>query len=478
MRTSPITVALCLVVVVADAFAADPPPTLVSQERKALKRVSNELLLLAKYYVAHKAYGAARAELEKSCAIFPDATAPRELLDKLSGKEDQAKPTFAKRFQQRREKTYLKCAKLLAKVAKAFDKRGFRDRFDRHVGLVTAHFPSAKAMASFDLVYFEPYLKWLRRAEVAKLKAGGEFVDGKWLNAAAVKALDAKHAAWTNPWVIADEVHELRTTMPLRTARTLLAHTGEFRRFFLGLFKGSWDLQPPEGKLPVIVTGTQGELAAQTKKYTAGAGVGAIDGAAYYLWQNSSLNPCFVTFEPRFAGGQTARIDLSGLLIALRHELTHQIAFEYSKHDYDQTRAIEHQFWCVEAIANFMQHYVPENGTWRLTHPTTIRMGGGIVEGDFAWCKKNRRRLPRIEDFIGLSRREIMTVENYHIAAGLGYFLLRGSGGRYRASFLKLLERVHKSKDTKEMFAECFPGVELADLQREWVDFVSRIDLD
>lgn len=478
MRTRVALIVVTLCGLALFAHGAEPPPNLIAKEQRALKRLAGELYGLAKYCASNRDYTGARRELEKALVIQPAGKAQRKLLDGLAGKEDGAKPAALERIAKRRAKVYLTCARVLAKAARDFERRGFPEYFDKHVNLVQVHFRSDALLKQFDLVYFEPYLKWVRKTHAKKLEAGGEFFDGKWLDADAVRTLDREHDRWNNPWVLTDGVHELRTTMRLRTARTLMAHASAYRKFLLLQFAGTWDLQLPKGKLPVIVTRSQNEMAAQAKKFAPGSDMTAITGAAYYMMTNGSLNPCFVTFEPKFAGGQLVTVELDAVLHTLRHELTHQIAFEYSKHDYDATRMVQHHFWSVEAIANFMQHYEPVGGAWVLRRPTKLKVGDGFTESDFAWCVKNRHNLPRIADFVKLTHQQFMTVENYHVSATLAYFLLHAKNGAYRLPFVKLLERVHKVRDTAQLFVECFQGTDLQAMEREFREFVAGIVLE
>lgn len=467
--------ALALAVV---ARAEEPPAALLKQEERTHKRVVGELLRLAKYCATYRDYDSARAELGKALAILPAYDKLQKELDKYAGKESDPKDGFAERREERRAKAYAKCVQLLGKLAATWDRKGFPERFDACVALVRDHFPSDEAFRDMGLVYFRPYLQWVKASVEEKLRRGGELYEGRWLSPAEVATLDAEHATWKNPWIISDDVHEVRTTLPLRTARRLLAHVSTYRAFFLRTFAGSWDLQPPKGKLPVIVTETQADLVERAREYT-GALAMESRGAAYYLQTNGSLDPCFVTLEPNVAGGSVAKIDLDDILIPLQHEITHQLAFEYCKHDYDPTRQIEHHFWCVEGIANFMQCYAYEPPAgWRLTRPRQIPLGNGYIEGAFAWCVQNRTRLPKLDVFMRIPHDRFLTVENYHIAATVTYFLLHGSGGRYRERFIRLLEAVHKVKERPETFARFFGDVDPEQLQREWMLFLNSIELE
>ncbi|MHC4858733.1 MAG: hypothetical protein ACYTDY_01425 [Planctomycetota bacterium] len=203
-----------------------------------------------------------------------------------------------------------------------------------------------------------------------------------------------------------------------------------------------------------------------------------LPGAAYYMWTNRPLNPCFATLEPNVANAGTIKVGLDELFSSLQHEITHQLASEYSKHDADLTKYMEHQFWCVEAIANFMNYYVLDRDGWRLTHPKTMPLGTGLQRGAFAYCKTNLASLPPLEGFFAIKKEVFVNTRNYMMAATVAYFMLHGEKGRYRAPFVKLLETVHKVHDSKTSLDECFAGIDLEKMQKDWEAFVRGIELD
>ncbi|MEE8104835.1 MAG: hypothetical protein V3T86_04795 [Planctomycetota bacterium] len=176
--------------------------------------------------------------------------------------------------------------------------------------------------------------------------------------------------------------------------------------------------------------------------------------------------------------GRAMRVGVKDTLHPLKHELAHQIAFEYCKYDYNQSRGIEFHFWCVEGLANYLEWFVYEAGTWRLSKPNVLKMGENAVQGAFAWCVQNRGAIPPVWKFMRLTQQEFVTVENYHISATLAWFLLEGEGGKYRESFLRLLDTVHKVRDEPRSFEACFPGVEMEALQKEWEAFLDGIEID
>jgi hypothetical protein len=453
-----------------------------AQDRKetdSLNAMAEELLRLSRLCSGNKAFSDARAECERGLRVF-DASKLRDELKKLEGKKDAPPKTFAKRLEAERPRSLERCALLLADAAHAASKAGRSEAFERYLRAIQQDFPSAKALEKLDLAWFEPYRQWVSRDDARKLEAGGEKIDGKWLDAASVAALDRKHAAWDDPWVDTDGVHEVRTTLPLRSARRLLSYIGAYRAFFLAEFSGAWDLKPPAGKLPVIVTETQQALKEQMKKLAGNLALpGGVPGAAYYMYTGAPLNPCFVTLEPSDATGRTFKTGVDGVLRALTHELTHQLAFEYSKHDADATRMVRHHFWAVEGLATFMQAHAFEKGAWRLRYPKVIPVGEGMAEqGPFTLCVENVDRLPPLADFMAQSQAQLMTLENYSIAASLAYFFLRAEEGAHRVPFIRLLERVHKVRDTESVFADCFEGADARALDAPFRKFVSRIRLE
>jgi hypothetical protein len=358
-------------------------------------------------------------------------------------------------------------ADALAELALVAAKNGESEKFSETLDRIRFECWSEKAVAKTGAVYFEPYARWVLPGDAKKLEAGGELVDGEWLEKDAVAALDKKHSATSDPWVLSDEVHELRTTVPYRKARALLLRVGAYRRFFLSRVKGEWDLRAPAGKLPVIVTETQAQLRAQMKDRA--KDVERLNAVAYYLQSPRSLDPCIATFEPTDASGAKAKVGIEDVIVALQHEVTHQIAYEYSKHDFDRTRAGRHQAWCVEGLATFFMSYSLEKSGWRLRLSRRAEVG---------WCVANKAKLPSLEGFIALTKEKFLKPEQYALSAGLAYFLLEGEGGKYRARFMKLLEVVHRVKDTDRTWKECFAKVDLKQLQRELVSFLERVELE
>lgn len=455
---------------------------LTAKELQALAKVERELLGLAGFAAKGRDIPAALIELKAGLTVWPEAPrlpAEIERFRKLADRAGTPKPDFAAQLAKKREAAYAKVAAALADAALAV-RETHAERFDRYVGHLTQRFPDTKALARLDLAYFAPYRSWLAKADVPRLEAGGELIDGKWRDRTEVAQLDEQHADWRAPWVLADEVHELRTTIPYRRAKQILCYVGLYRRWFLDQFAGLWDLQAPKGKLPVIVTATRREMEARMRETTGARDEGPA-GAAFYLQTNGSLNPCFVSFEIVAVNGPSVTVkELDDILVPLTHELTHQICFEYSKHAYDDTRQVEHHFWCVEAFANHLGYYAFDGTAWRLRKPRQERSpdGSHYSEGPFYWCQANPLKVPPIADYVRIPKAQFSTVENYHIGATLSYFLIEGADGKYRGAYVKLLEAVHRVRDTADLFEKSFAGHDLAAMQKEFDAFVAAITLD
>ncbi|MCA8921660.1 MAG: hypothetical protein KDD82_07595 [Planctomycetes bacterium] len=346
-------------------------------------------------------------------------------------------------------------------------------------------YPSEAANAFLDMEYFEPLRRWVPRADLAVLREGGDYHEGELLSPASVAALNSRHASWKDPWVFSDEVHELRTTVPLRQAKQLLVFLGAYRAFFLARFGDAWDLRTPSGKLPVIVTRTQAELQDQLRRAARERGVptGGQErelGVAFYLHTGGTLDPCFATYEPKDTAGNVFTIpwdEPEQLELALAHELTHQIAFEYSKHAARRSRPVRYQYWAVEGIASFMCQHLYERGSFILRLERQLRWGERVAEPPFAYCKRTLASLPTLRAFVGRSRAQCLNAESYQMGATLAYFLLEGEDGKYRGRFVKLLQTVHRQFDTRDSFDKAFAGVEPDTLQAEWERFVAGLPL-
>lgn len=459
----------------------DPPAAvaaLVQKETAARAKAADEMASAARFCAASSAYDDARQAYATALAFRDHAPFKAEVA-KLKGKKSAPAKGAVAQVAERRKKSLTKCAEILAPVAAAYAQAERSDDLARLVALLRAQrVPVEGSLAKLEVVYFEPYLDFRRKKDVEKFEAGWEVLDGAWVDPKKIAALDAEHGSWKNPWVVTDDVHVVRTTLPLRTAKQVLAHVGAFRRFFLDYFAGEWDLRTPAVKLPIILTGTRAELEAQTRAFAAGAPPLPAQAAAFYLAGNGAGNPCFVSFELRGTDGSTTKVAYPELLFALEHEVGHQIAFEYSKHAADASRVTDSHFWAVEGVAQFLPAYDLADGVWTLRYPRRIPIGGGYFEGAFAWCHDHTASIPPVGQFVALTHQQFMTVENYHIAAGLALFLLEGKDRAYRQAYVKLLETVHQARENSGTFAACFEGIDLVVLDAEFRAFVKTIALE
>jgi hypothetical protein len=369
-----------------------------------------------------------------------------------------------------------RAASRLLDLARARGAAGDEEGFERNLTRALTLFPEAPAPEG--TVWFEPYLLWVRAETAERLARGEERVDGAWVSRERVARLDAAHASWDSPWIASDGRHEVRTTLPLRVARSVLAHAGAFRAFLLAELAGAWELRAPEGPLRVLVTATQAELQAKIRAHAPDGAVPDVPGAAFYLWDSRRAGPCVVTFEPRDAAGGSTRVEFPQLAYSLRHELAHQIAFEYSRHAARGGGPIRHQFWAVEGFAEFFAHYVPEARGFRLRHPRRIPSPAGFYEGGFAHCAKHLADLPPLAELLATPRARFPTPRNYHMAATAAYFFLHGDGGRRRDGFLRLLAAVHRMEDRPDTFRRCFPDARDGELQAAWEAFVRGLPLE
>jgi hypothetical protein len=483
---------LVLLVVVASGLAGTaaaqpdtppaPPPAvaaLLQKETAARLKAADEMAGLARFCEVNADYDTARQAYAKAVAFNPQAKLAKADLARMKGKKSAPSKTAVPLIADRKAKSLAKCADLLAPVAAAYAAAERSDELAQLVALMRAQgLPVDGPLAKLEVVFYEPYLDWRRKKDVDKLQAGWEVVDGAWADPAKVAELNKAHEDWSDPWIVGDDVHEVRTTQPLRTARQVLAHVAAFRRFFLGYFTGEWDLAPPDVKLPVIVTGTRAELEERARDATHSMDGIPAQAAAFYLSGTGEGNPCFVSFEIKGFDGKTTKVDFAGLLWPLEHEVGHQIAFEYSKHAADHGRLTGDQIWAVEGVAEFLPNFRLVNGTWVLTHPRTIPLADGYIEGAFLWCRDHVGKIPPLETFAALSHTEFMTVENYHIAATLAAYLLEGKDRAYRAEFVKLLETVHQCRADAGSFAACFEGVDLKALDAEFRAYCKSVPLD
>ena len=445
-----------LLLATAPAAAGD----LAKREKAVLSKVGSATRRFAKLLAERKEYASAREELRRFLLLDPEDAATRQQLQQLVKKgraTDAGTDTSIPRRAAHEE-----CTKALLDFAAECERTGDIERLWR---AWTSAVVAYEMKPPDGAEWFPPYCLWVRKEDKARLEAGGEFLDGKWLDATEVATLDARHKTSEGGWVLEDEVHVVKTAEPLRSARQVLCHAGAFRRFFLAYFAGYWDLRPPKGKLPILFTGTQEEMRAKLKQDPGRGGEDPGNAAALYLWSNQPLNPCLVTLEPVMAStGKAVRLTFDEITFTLRHELAHQIGFEYSRYADPAPKRLPEHCWVVEGMAEFLSFHAHEGAGWRLV--PDHRDGGSLIH-----CYENLDRLPKLVDLFSTSQDGFNTVAHYAIAAGVFHFFWDAEGGKHRASIARLTELVHQSKGTEKSFSECFKGADPASFQPGWEAF-------
>ena len=462
---------------------AEPPNP---EAARALAFVSEQLLELARFCTRNKAYREARAELETVLALVPDSPPARKELEALADLASDPTRYFRENGDRERSNAHARAAFKLAELAQGYESSGDRERYDRWVEAIQDHFPgetAEKALKRLGLVYFEPYLEWMKPADWQRLDQGLETVEGEWKDPDEVARLDRQHSSRSDPWVLTDGTHELRTTVTLRLGKKLLAQVTAYRRFFLKQFGRAWDLRAPQGKLPIFLARNREEYQAEIDAVGKRLGEAIAppeNTAAFYHLSERPLNPCFVTLEAQTLDGSLLKFGWDNVLLVLKHELTHQVAFEYSRASGKPGKLPRLNYWVVESLANFMCFYANDRGHWHLSRPRTIptRNEGTYEVSPFAWCLEHEDRLPRLERYFETPPDRFMTEECYSVATCAAYFLLFGEHRKYRAGYIRLCELVHEHRATEKSFDECFPGVDRAALERQFHRFVSGIALD
>jgi hypothetical protein len=478
---------VCLAALFAADDAARPDPPAPAQpsddeapaqkEKDARAKAADEMAAVARFAAELSAYDDARRAFARAAELSPTAGAFKADLDGLKEKKAAPGKGAAAKIADKRTKALAKCAELLAPAAATYAQADRGEDLARLATLMHVQgVPADAALAKLDVVYFEPYLDWRRKKDVEKLNAGWEFVDGAWADPKKVASMNAAHATWEGPWTVSDDVHEVTTTQPLRTARQALARVAAFRRFFLDYFAGEWDLATPNVKLPVVVCGTRAELEERAKS----SGGGAVPAHATAFYQNGTGagHPCFVSFEVHASDESLMKLDFPGLRRPLQHEIAHQIAFEYSKHAATPDRLATEDIWAVEGVAEFLANFDMEGGVWTMTKKRTIPFGKETMDTAFAWSRANAAKLTPIDQLVGLSHAQFTAVENYRVAATLALYLLEGKDRAYRGRFIKLLETVHQARENAGTFASCFDGVDVKTLDSEFRAYAKTIPVD
>jgi len=444
------------------------PAKLRQNEEKARVAASGELVALAKSCIALNAIDEARSVCVVAAAIAPADDGWRAVIPKLAQKKNHPTKDDLAKLEERRKAALTKGVEILTPIVASFDAADLSDDLARVVALMKAQsMPIDALVKKYDLVWYEPYCDWRRKKDVERFKAGFEIVDDAWCDQEKVTKLDAEHGSWGHRWNVADEAHEVETTMPVHTAHMVLMMVGSFRRFLLGYLGGEVDLRAPRPKLPIILTKTRAEM--ETRAHEFGPSEKLSGAAAFYLAGSGVGNPCFVSFEMLDATGKTLNVDLVGLRPALLHEVTHQILYEYLKHAVDPKGRPGTDAWLEEGIAEFLPNFVSVEGAWTLTYPRKTPSGtaGTFVEAGLGWCHDHADQLKPTAEFITYDTSR-MDVAAYHQGDGFVAYLLEGKEHAYRQGACKLIELAHESKVSAASFAACFPGVDVNALDAEF----------
>ncbi len=472
-----LAVAVAAPAVLAEDKAERVAKEIAKKETETRAAISKELSALATWCAGKNAIDDARAALALGLELAPGDKALESAKEKLKDAKKAPPKDYSAEYAKKKRAAYDACAKAIATLVVFSGKNGVWDRFEERVEQLSMKLGSEAGIQMVGAVYFEPYRKWFNAADAKKLQEGGEFHDGKWLDAKAVAKLDAEHSKWDNPWRISDDVHEIKTTAPLRTAKQLLIHVGAYREFFVKYVADGWELKKPEGKLPIIVTLTQKDFMEQLEKDGYHKKGEQIRMAAVYMHGSGPLNPVYATFEPRGEGGGVTEVKIDYVKTVLQHECTHQIATEYSYWNVDHGEDVDSQYWSVEGLATYMESWQLGRTGWKLTHPNPDNHDQG-EDYSFAHCKTNSHLPQSLKGFFDLSHDNFVKADHYALAAGISYFLSEAEGRKYRPGFLKLCEQVHTSRVTKKTLGECFPGQDWEQMHKEYKQFIAGIKLD
>jgi hypothetical protein len=468
------SLALAIVLAIAvgaRAAGADARVAAIAKQDAAVRqKLAADLARLARELAAMKAVDEARGELRRAMAIAPADAACRKDVAKLANDPGATPDAIKEKCKAAIEPVHARCAAALVDVLKTWDAADRPDEFARLATVARAELSAD--LAGFDVDWSEDFGMWFRKKDLARLAAGAEFVDGAWVEAADVAKLDAAHADWKKPWVLSDGVHEVRTTMSRRTAKRVLEHVSQFRRVVLDEFAGEWDLRPPKSALPVIVTATQAEFQARLREWPAMNDLP--NAAAIYVRGNVPLCPCIATFEPKDTDGSTKQAGWPTFSFVLRHEIAHQILYEYSKYG---GFGVENVGWCSEGIANYLACFESVKGRWRLRRKAETPFAKGYLPGAFTWVQANLAHVDPLSKLLPDARMPT-TGEAYLVDATLAYFLLEGDGRRHRRQTIQLAELVHQGRCDAGSFAKIFGKVDFAKLQSSWEAFVRAIEIE
>ena len=449
------------------------------QEDVARVKVADEIRRVALLCALKSDFDGARRDYAKALAFTPKNAALASDLEKIKGKKGKPMKADLDSIAERRTKCLARCSELLTPAALAYAKEDCSDELASLVANMCVNsFPTKDLVAKLDMVLYEPYLDWRTKAAIAKLDLGWEYADGAWADPKKVEAMNAEHATWMNPWVFADEVHEVRTNLPRRMARQVAAHVFAYRNFFLSYFTGEWDFVQPTVKLPVIVTRTRAEMEERVRLIP-NAPPAPPRAAAFYLMGGDAGNPCFASVETNLLSGSTITVDFDTLQQTFEHELGHQIAFEYSKHAASQEgNSSSHFLWVIEGVADFLPNYDLVDGQWKLVRRPWLGSGEQRLEAAFAWCRKHAAELPPLTRFFATPGDRFHTGPNYHISATLTGFLLEGMDREYRQEFIALAQAVHRDKADAAALRRYFPDEMVAAIDTQFREYCAALAIE
>ncbi len=463
------------------AAAPTPGPTppaaadaLRRKEDEARVKSAADFVELAKFCASKSAYDDARKAYENALALTPDAADLRAASDKLKGRKSSPWSGILPQIEDRRGKCLGRCAEFMAPVASAYAAADRGDDVERVAGLLRV---VGAPPAALDVAWFAPYFEWRSKKDVEKLEAGGELVDGVWLEPAQVAEQNAAHAAWENPWVVSDDACEVRTTQPLRLARQTLRRAAKVRAVELRYFAGEWDLRLPATKLRVFLDDTQNDVFQRSKQECPDAPPPPPGAVAWFAEGRAQGSACFACLEALDAKGRATKLGFADISWPLARAVASQTAFEGSKQAAGPARLAHGAVWAIQGVAGFTPYLMSgADGEILVSQPSWIPWCGKEVDSAFNWCRTNADKVPSLDEFVSMPRSKFdKNPENAQIATTLAWFLLEGDGRAYRAGFLKFLALVHQDRDESDAFTTCMTAASLPALDVAFHRFCKSI---
>jgi len=308
---------------------------------------------------------------------------------------------------------------------------------------------------------------WLPRRVVDRYEAGLRPVRGKWV---AKDEAEQYHAKWLNRWTIRTTHYEIQTNASLEAGvalgRVLENLHQVFFRVYLGYYsrkerlRGLLEGAGSRDRLPRL----------------------PVHRVSYYRTREDYLRQVrrlgrdkkFEHTVGVYAGGQRRMHFFRGGgfdYATLLHEATHQL-FAETKPGANPDRS-RGNYWPIEGIACYMETLKFHNGevhhlwqrNWRLAAARRIVDAGKQVPLD---------RFVRLgaKGFYGPAGEML----HYCQATGLATFFMHYDDRRYRDRFVEYLQRVYEGRAGRDTLATIM-GVPLADLEKQYVEFVSGLEL-